>query len=450
MILKLSKGLSCICFAVFCVFFAQQSFAKQDFSHWLQQVKQEAIANGISAKTANATVRHIQWLPKVVELDKRQPEFVSNFLTYYHGHVTPHRLKNGRKQLQRYRSLLATLEKKYGVPKSYLMAFWGLETNYGHFKGNIDTVSALATLAYDGRREAFFKAQLFDAMHVIDKHGLPFSYLSGSWAGAFGHLQFMPSTFKRYAINGDQNPRIDIKRSLPDAMYSAANYLSQVGWQKELPSVVEVKLPEDFPYAQAHLNNQQPLSTWHQMGVVAIEARINDASFAKLHPQYLKKRNAKTHEKVSVGANSVKYQTLDTLVRNPAVKASILLPQGWQGPAFMVFDNFHTILEWNRSVNYALCVSFLAKQFERKTVVAKGHNAPSGALSRLQMQRLQKMLIAIGFDPGPIDGYPGLKTQAAIRAYQQAEHIPADGYASLPLYYHLDRRRFIEQKRSEK
>lgn len=437
--------LKCFVVAILLCGGIDSALAKPSFKQWLTQLEQEAIKEGVSQKTAKATIKHIRQLSKVVKLDQKQPEFVTTFQGYYHSHVTPKRVRIGRKKQQHYRALLSSIERQYGIPPTILLALWGLETNYGSFKGDIDTVSALATLAYDGRREAFFKAQLFDAMWIIDHYQLPFSYLSGSWAGAFGHLQFMPSTFKRFAINGDNNTRIDIKRSVPDAMYSAANYLSTVGWRAGMPSAVQVKLPSGFPYHEAQLNHRKSLSEWQAMGVQAISAHLGDYQFAQNHRAYKKQSRQKQRQ---YRISRIRYQSLSTIVNDQSAKAAILLPQGWRGPAFMVFENFDTILDWNRSVNYALSVSFLAQQLADQVVVAITDNNDKTALSRLQMKRLQKLLKKFGYDPGPVDGYPGLKTQAAIRAFQKDELLPADGYASLQLYYHLDRRFYQQLKQS--
>ena len=321
-----------------------------------------------------------------------------------------------------------------------MLALWGLETNYGGFKGDTDIVSALATLAYEGRRETFFKAQLFDAMHVIEQHHLSFSHLNGSWAGAFGHLQFMPSTFKRYAKNGDNNPRIDIKHSVPDAMHSAANYLSNIGWQKGMPSAIQVKLPENFDYQLAQLTQRKSLAEWRALGVVAFNAHLSDYQYTENYNAYRKRKKGNRHSDFRV--RNANYKPLSSLALAMTTKTAIVLPQGWRGPAFMVFDNFDALLDWNRSVNYALSVTFLANQLADQTVVVIDNLEKNDALSRLQMQRLQKLLKQFGFDPGPADGFPGLKTQAAIRAYQLSTGLPADGYASLQLYHHLDKQSF--------
>jgi len=412
------------------------------FKEWMDKFTQDAIENdGVSIKTANMVNTQIRLLPNVIRLDRSQPEFVNTFLKYYESHVSPVRVVNGRKKLKEYESLLNQLESKYGVSREILIAFWGMETNYGTYQGDIDTLSALATLAYEGRRSTFFKHQLIDAMRIIDQQQLPMSYFKGSWAGAFGHMQFMPSTFMMYALDGDANQSIDVKNSVPDALTSAANYISKVGWEINTPTMIEIKLPEYFPYQYASIDKEKTIKQWSALGVVAIDAKLSDSAFARLSSQNKRAEySAYDHQYVD---KIIKFKPLAEVIDDQKMKAAIVLPQGWQGPAFMVFNNFHTIMDWNRSINYALSVTLLAQQLKDLTVLGAGKDADAGALTLLQMKRLQFMLNQLGFDSGPPDGYPGLQTQSAIRAYQLSQGLPADGYASPSLYYHLDEKMIL-------
>lgn len=442
-LLTINKQIYCISLVLFFMLFSTSPAAQaQNFNQWLNQIEQEAIQQGLSKRAASRAMNHIKFLPKVIKLDRAQPEFINPFMRYYGNHVTPKRVADGRKLLRKYRTLLRHVEKKYGVPKEILVAFWGLETNYGKNLGGIDTLSALATLAYEGRRAGFFKKQLFDALHIIDQQHLNLRYLKGSWAGAFGHMQFMPSTFKQYAIDGDGNRSIDLKRSIPDALYSAAHYLSSVGWDMRFPSIIEVKLPQGFPYEKAHLNQTKTVSQWQALGVTAVQAVVSDARFASMKTgakrvQKIRKRD-ETNLVAGLSRRAVKTLALNKLIPNTSSKASVLLPQGWRGPAFMVFDNFHTILDWNRSTNYALSVGLLARQLDQNITLVNGGNAAKGALMRTKIKQLQTMLNNLGFDSGYPDGYPGLQTQSAIRAYQLTQALPADGYASANLFQHIE------------
>ncbi len=373
------------------------AFDSTDFNIWLKQLKTEARAEKISARTIHHTFKNAKYLPRVIALDRSQPEFISTFLTYIDNRVTPNKIEHGRAKLQANEALLSEIEAQYGVPKSILVAFWGLETNYGGNQGDFGLPSALMTLAYEGRRADFFRAQLLDSMRIVDAGHNKVEGMRGSWAGALGHMQFMPSTFLKHGVDADSDGKIDIWTSLPDAFSSAANYLAKAGWLKDEPAMLEVKLPADFDYHLAQLNNRKSAEKWSVLGVRDMEDQLLPA--------------------------------LDN--------AAILLPQGWQGPAFMVFSNFDVIMDWNRSVNYALSVAHLAHQLLADKPIVAIDEAESGGLSFDQMWALQIKLNEVGFDCGEPDGFPGLKTQAAIRQYQATKNLPQDGYASPSLYQQL-------------
>ena len=367
------------------------------FETWLNNLKLEAKANHISAQTIHATFKNAQYLPRVIVLDRGQPEFISPFLTYIEKRVTPNKIEHGRALLQEHYALLSQIEAQYGVPKQILVAFWGLETGYGSNKGNFGLPSALMTLAYEGRRADFFRAQLFDTMRIIDAGHNDVAGMRGSWAGAMGHMQFMPSTMLKYGVDADADGRMNIWTSLPDAFASAANYVSKVGWHKDQLAAVEVKLPDNFDYSQAQLNMRKSTIEWLNLGVLDMENK-------PLPPQK---------------------------------NAAILLPQGWHGPAFMIFSNFDVIMDWNRSVNYALSVVHLSNQLLQEKPIIAGDLAEKQALTFNQMWAIQAQLNILGFSAGAPDGFPGLKTQAAIRQYQASQQLPQDGYASPSLYQRL-------------
>lgn len=409
------------------------AMAQEDFAVWMDGVRQEAEAAGITSETSLSVMNHVEILPRVVNLDRSQPEFISPFLDYYHKRVNTYRVNKGRELLAKHATLLAKIQMLYGVPPSVLVAFWGLETNYGTHQGDVDTLSALATLAYEGRRADFFRKQLMDAMRIVDAGHANIDQFKGSWAGAFGHLQFMPSTFMRYATDGDEDNVINLFNSLPDAFSSAANYLSVVGWRLGEPAMIEVQLPLDFAWESAQLSIKKSTQEWAQLGVKAFRKDV----IANMQ---------KESTNVQQTTDSIE-QTDDTLTNDddaasallPYVdgQASILLPQGWRGPAFMVFDNFHVILDWNRSVNYALSVAQLAHMLNQESNILGGRFAEAEALTFQQMFELQSALNARGFDAGKPDGFPGLKTQAAVRAYQKSQQLTADGYASPSIYNRL-------------
>ena len=435
------------------------SCAQDDFSGFLEDLRIEAMVSGISDETANNAVSRIEFLPDVIALDRSQPEFISPFLDYYQKRVDAAKVQRGRQLLLEHEAMFNRVEAQYGVSKYTLVAFWGMETQYGRNQGKLDVLSSLATLAYDGRRTEFFRGQLLDAMRMIDIGHVESDALTGSWAGAFGNMQFMPTTFMMYAVDGDNDNLIDVVDSLPDAFASAANYLSQVGWRSNEPAMLEVQLPIDFDWKSAQLSVRKPVEEWSRLGVRALHVDVGAPGFAsravsakdtrtkeayskkvKSHPEKIKKpvvyktdRTAQP-ELEDISVSTVNLDVLGLQVKGPA---AILLPQGYRGPAFMVFDNFDVIMDWNRSVNYALSVAQLAEQLRHESRIVGGKLAEKGALSFQEMLDLQSILNTRGFNAGEPDGLPGLMTQEAVRKYQLANQLPADGYASRSLYQRL-------------
>ena len=226
------------------------------FDTWLTAFRQDAAAQGISAATLDAALTGITPVERVVELDRRQPEFLQTFSDYLRLRVTASRVARGQELMAEHAALLDAVEQQYGVPKAVLVSFWGLETNYGATLGSHNIPASLATLAFDGRRSAFFRSQLLDALRIIDAGHVNAIDMNGSWAGAMGHMQFMPSTFRAYAVDGDGDARIDLWQSLPDALHSAANYLKRAGWRTGEPVAIEVRLPEGFDWRSASIANR--------------------------------------------------------------------------------------------------------------------------------------------------------------------------------------------------
>ena len=396
------KTIFLFCFFLFASF-SVQAFDEQDFSAWLKALKAEAKQEHISSKTIKNTFKKAKYLPQVIVLDRAQPEFITPFLNYVNKRVTPDNIAYGREMLQQHAAILNQVEANYGVPKTVLVAFWGLETHYGENKGNFNLPSALMTLAFEGRRAQFFRDQLLDTMRIIDAGHNNAAGMRGSWAGAMGHMQFMPSTLLKHGVDADGDGRINIWISLPDAFASAANYLAKTGWRKDEPAIKEVKLPENFDYSLAQLGNRKSVVDWLKLGVF----------------------------------------TSDESAMPALENAAIVLLQGYKGPAFMVFSNFDVIMDWNRSVNYALSVAHLANQFggtnqfRADEPIIAGAEAESEALTFNQIWALQGKLNEMQFNCGEPDGFPGFKTQAAIRQYQASKHLPQDGYASPSLYQQL-------------
>jgi membrane-bound lytic murein transglycosylase B len=371
--------------------------AQTAFDDWLAAFRQDAAAQGISAATLDAALTGVTPVARVIELDRRQPEFLQTFADYLARRVTPNQVARGQALMGEHAALLDAVEQQYGIPKAVLVAFWGLETQYGSVLGSFNIPASLATLAFDGRRSGFFRSQLLDALRIIDAGHVGAIDMNGSWAGAMGHMQFMPSTFRAYAVDADGDARIDLWQSLPDAMHSAANYLKRAGWHTGEPVAIEVRLPEGFDWRKAGVAHRLPMGEWAALGV-------QSADGAPL----------------------------------PVVagRAALVLPQGWQGPAFMVFDNFDVVMQWNRSVNYALSVAQLAQQLAGGGALA-AQAGEAGALSTAQLKSLQQSLNELGYETGTPDGLLGPRTQAALRQYQAAYGLPVDGYPAPSVLEHV-------------
>ncbi len=365
-----------------------------EFETWLAQLRQDAHQKGISEQTFDKALAGFQPIPRVIELDQRQPEFVDTFWNYLDRRVEYRRVAQGKEYLRAHAKLLRSVQSKHGIPASVLVAFWGLETNYGGTTGNFPVPLALATLAYDNRRSEFFRRELLNALSILEQGHIGLGDMNGSWAGAMGQMQFMPSTFLHYAVDGDGNGRKDIWRSLPDAFHSGANYLKKIGWRSNEIWGREVLLPEGFDFESARPEIKRPLHEWAALGVRKADGK--------------------------------------PLPRTKQIGA-IVVPQGHDGPAFLVYRNFDVIMEWNRSINYALAVGHLADRITGAPALALGRNVDNQRLTRDQLMQIQHQLSQLGLDPGNIDGIPGSKTRLAIRAYQKAAGLPPDGHASASL-----------------
>ncbi len=372
--------------------------AQISFAAWLDEFKQSASRRGISAATLDAALGSAAPLPRVIELDRSQPEFGQTFLAYLEHRVTPRQIARGQNALAENAALFDAVEARYGVPRTVLAAFWGLETGYGATLGDFSVPAVLATLAYEGRRRDFFRGQLVDALKILDAGHVTVAGMQGSWAGAMGQVQFMPSTFRAYAVDGDNDARIDVWRSLADAMHSAGNYLARAGWRANEPVAIEVQLRADFDWRKSGLKLRLPVSEWAALGV---------------------------------------RPALSETLPRVAGQAAIVLPQGYRGPAFMVFDNFDVVMQWNRSPHYALTVAYLADRLGGGAALASGRDAEREALTSEALRALQRALSELGFDAGVADGLPGPRTEAAVRRFQITRGLPADGYASPSLWAQL-------------
>ena len=375
---------------LFCALLYSQGAIAQhaDFTKCLSELQDRARSEKLSAHVV-AVVANLQQQQRVIELDRSQPEFTQTFANYFYSRVTPERIERGQELLNQYDEFLSGLTKEYGVPGRYLVAFWGLETNFGSYLGKMPILDSLATLACDERRSEFFTDELMQALALLERESLSPAQMRGSWAGAMGHTQFMPSAYNLYAIDGDGDGRMDLWRSRQDALASGANFLLNLGWKKGERWGREVLLPKDFPYAKTGLENRQPVSYWKSLGVTF--------------------------------ANGTPIPAVD-------MDASVLVPAGHSGPAFMVYPNFDVILEWNRSEYYALAVGLLADRLIGASPLVRPPSTEETALSRNAVEKMQKKLNHLGFDVGDIDGVMGSMTQSALREFQSTKGMIADGY----------------------
>lgn len=310
-------------------FFVQGFGAKaiaEEFNTWLDTLKIEARSKGISQSTIESSLSGIKPIPRVIELDRKQPEFTLTFEEYLGRVVSDRRIKIGKAKLVEHKKLLAEISIKYGVQPRYIVALWGIETDFGRITGGFPVISSLATLAYDGRRSKFFRKELFLALKIVDKGHITAKDMLGSWAGAMGQNQFMPSSFHAYAVDYNKDGSKDIWKTLPDIFASIANYLSKSGWQGDQTWGRPVNIPDKFSQKLLGRKIKKGLNQWHELGV------------RKLSGKDLPKRN---------------------------LLSSIIRPEkGMVGPAFVVYHNYGVILKWNRSNYFATAVGTLSDKIK--------------------------------------------------------------------------------------
>ncbi|MDQ2095216.1 lytic murein transglycosylase [Rhodalgimonas zhirmunskyi] len=364
------------------------------YDAWVTAFRGRAQAQGISAGTLNAAFRGAGFLPGVVERDRNQTEFKRSLEDYLAITASEEKVRAGRAALARRGSVLSEIEARYGVPANVVAAVWGMESQYGTRKGDIPVISATSTLAYDGRRGGFFEKQLIAALKIIQNGDVRASEMTGSWAGAMGHTQFIPTTYLLYAVDFRGDGQRDIWSEDPtDGLASTAAYLSKSGWRRGQPWGLEVRVPTGFNAGLAGRGKGKSVSDWAALGVTAARGGpLPDA-----------------------GA------------------ASLLMPMGASGPAFLVFRNFNAILRYNNSENYGIGVGYLSDRLAGAGPLRSSFPPDRYGLSIEDRKRIQARLTAKGFDAGTPDGVFGKKTEAAIRAYQQANGMAVTGEPSKAL-----------------
>lgn len=307
---------------------AQSADNPQRFGEWLADLRTEALAKGISQETLDEAFEGLKPIPRVIELDRNQPEFKLTFSEYLNRVIPPSRVVRGRKKFEDHQTLLGKISQRYGVQSRFLVSLWGIETDFGRSTGGFPVIGATATLAFDGRRSRFFRNELFHALHILESGHIAASKMKGSWAGAMGQIQFMPSSFQSFAVDYQGDGRIDIWGDPGDIFASAANYLSRSGWVAKQTWGREVRLPKPFNQRLVRGKTRMRLSDWQAL--------------------------------------SVRRPNGQDLPRKPDLMASVVAPDGIDGKTFIVYDNYRVILKWNASDFFGLAVGILSDRIVRR------------------------------------------------------------------------------------
>ncbi len=372
-----------------------------NFSRWLTQFKKEARAKGVTGRTISSAAPYLTFSQRIVNLDRRQSFFALSFLKFSDRLASNHRIRRGPKLIKKHRRTFARVKKDYGVPASVIVAFWALESDFGVNMGKVSSLRSLTTLAYDCRRPELFRPELLAALRIIQRGDLRASDMIGSWAGELGQTQFLPTHYFNHAVDYDGDGRRNLLKSVPDVMASTAAFLRHIGWKPGQPWLREVRVPARMKWSQADLTIRHPRATWVSWGVRAAHGRA---------------------------------------LPQDKVPASLLLPMGRQGPAFLAYDNFRVYLEWNKSLVYATTAAYLATRMAGAPKMRRG---PKGLAHYDYKQALviQRLLVRRGYDVGGVDGKMGVQTRAALKAAQIKYGLPADSYPSAQLISRLRRRR---------
>lgn len=361
------------------------------FQQWRDKFREEALAAGIEPQLFDQAFSGISPDPAILRADRSQPEFTRPVWEYLEGAMSSTRLSSGRRLLEEHAQMLAAIEQRYGVDRNILVSIWGLESNFGANMGNNLVIRALATLAHEGRRPDFAHEQLLAALEILQRGDITPDDMLGSWAGAMGQTQFIPTTYNVHAVDFDGNGKRDIWHSSADALASAANYLQASNWQTGQLWGMEVQLPDGFDYALADMSIRKPISEWNNLGITTTRG---------------------------IALN----------LEHPEQTGSLLLPAGHRGPAFIVMDNFRSILRYNNSTSYALAIGLMSQRLHGGGQISASWPTGDKPLSRSERLELQERLEAGGFEPGGIDGIIGANTRKAIRRLQLSLGTPADGY----------------------
>jgi lytic murein transglycosylase len=362
------------------------------YDKWLAELEREAMAQGISQQTIATAAPYLTYDQRIVNIDRGQRVFTQTFLEFSDRMAAAYRIQRGAALIKTHAAIFARIDKEFGVPAPVIVSFWALESDFGANMGNYRTLSAIASLAYDCRRADRFRPQLLDALRLIQRGDLRPADMVGSWAGELGQTQMMPSEYYKYAVDYDGDGTRNLLRSAPDVLGSTANYLVGLGWRRGEPWLTEVRVPASMPWQQADLDVKLPRAKWASYGVTLADGRALPAD---------------------------------------ELTASLLLPMGRFGPAFLVYENFRVYLQWNNALVYSTTAAYLATRIAGAPPLHRG-NAPA-PLPFNDIKALQAMLARAGYDVGAIDGFLGLKTRQAVKAMQMKYGLAADSYPTTEL-----------------
>ncbi|MGB3147560.1 MAG: lytic murein transglycosylase [Paracoccaceae bacterium] len=356
-----------------------------DFAAFVKELKSEARAAGHEAATVDRFFAGVSQTKSVLKADRAQGVFQKDFAAFSQSLISRNRMENGQARAKKYAKTFARIEASYGISPGVLLAFWGLETDFGQVQGDFNTLNALVTLAHDCRRPELFRPQVFAALTLYEQGNFDPARTIGAWAGEIGQVQMLPADILRNGVDGDGDGKIDLKGSSPDALMSGAKMLSSLGWRPGEPWLQEVTVPKDLDWSLSGLNQSLPASQWQAMGVAARTGKL---------PGNL--------------------------------NAALLLPMGRKGPAFLAYPNFRVYFEWNKSFVYVTTAAYFATRLDGAPVVDFG--APEQGLSGNELKLLQERLARRGHDVGKIDGILGALTRDAVQKEQMRLGLPADAW----------------------
>ncbi|MBY0532142.1 MAG: lytic murein transglycosylase [Xanthobacteraceae bacterium] len=369
------------------------------FEKWLAEFKREAVEKGLSPRTLARTQHLLVLDHKIIGIDRGQRVFSQPFLEFSNRMAGGGRTPRGQELIKKHAQIFQKIETLYGVPAPVIVAFWALESGFGADVGKYDVLRSLATLAYDCRRSERFRKELHAALKIIERGDLTPDTMVGSWAGELGQTQFLPSHYFDYGVDFDGNGKVDLLRSVPDALATTAHYIQKIGWRRDEPWMLEVRVPERMDWSQASLDIEHPHAQWAKWGVTLASGKP---------------------------------------LPETAPNASLLLPMGRLGPAFLVYPNFRIYTEWNHSLIYSTTAAYLATRIAGAPLLRKGNGTPD-SFTMEQVRELQTLLVKAGYEVGGIDGRLGAASRKAVQQAQIKFKLPADGYPTEELVRRLRR-----------